>query len=43
MITRVLGEDAARNVLDYVSPAGESQDSVERALRAVRSAEAALP
>ncbi|MER7192809.1 DJ-1/PfpI family protein [Streptomyces flaveolus] len=42
VITRVLGEDAARDVLDYVSPVGENQETIERALRAVRSAEAAL-
>ncbi|MEV5644147.1 hypothetical protein AB0L67_28975 [Streptomyces flaveolus] len=43
MLTRVLGEDAARDVLDSVSPAGENQETIERALRAVRFAEAALP
>lgn len=42
VITRMLGEDAARNVLDYVSPVGENQETIERALRAVHSAEGAL-
>ncbi|MFF3741011.1 DJ-1/PfpI family protein [Streptomyces sp. NPDC002566] len=42
VITRVLGEGAARNVLDYVSPVGENQETIERALRAVHSAEGAL-
>ncbi|MEU0946630.1 DJ-1/PfpI family protein [Streptomyces canus] len=42
VITRLLGEDAARTVLDYVSPVGEHQGTIERALRAVHSAEGAL-
>ncbi|MCL6732568.1 DJ-1/PfpI family protein [Streptomyces neyagawaensis] len=42
VITRMLGEDSARNVLDYVSPVGENQETIERALRAVHSAEGAL-
>ncbi|MEU5633356.1 DJ-1/PfpI family protein [Streptomyces rishiriensis] len=42
VITRTLGEDAARDVLDYVSPVGENQETIERALRAVHSAEGAL-
>ena len=42
MITRVLGEDAARDVLGYVAPVGENQETVERALRAVRTGEVAL-
>ncbi|MFF4805044.1 DJ-1/PfpI family protein [Streptomyces sp. NPDC001351] len=42
VITRTLGEDAARDVLDYVAPVGENRQSVERALRAVRAGEAAL-
>ncbi|MER7176703.1 DJ-1/PfpI family protein [Streptomyces mesophilus] len=41
VITRTLGEEAARAVLDYVAPVGENQESVERALRTVRSGEAA--
>ncbi|GAA3110846.1 hypothetical protein GCM10017687_24260 [Streptomyces echinatus] len=42
VITRTLGEGSARDVLDYVAPIGENQDTVERALRAVRTGEAAL-
>ncbi|MFF2995575.1 DJ-1/PfpI family protein [Streptomyces sp. NPDC057950] len=42
VITRTLGEDAARGVLDYVAPVGENQETVERALRAVDTGEAAL-
>ena len=42
VITRTLGEDAARDVLDYVAPVGENRQSVERALHAVRAGEAAL-
>ncbi|WP_406009327.1 DJ-1/PfpI family protein [Streptomyces sp. NBC_00637] len=42
VITRTLGEDAARDVLDYVAPVGENRETVERALRAVREGEAAL-
>ncbi|MEU1501571.1 DJ-1/PfpI family protein [Streptomyces sp. NPDC005732] len=42
VITRTLGEDAARGVLDYVAPVGESRETVERALRAVHMGEPAL-
>jgi transcriptional regulator GlxA family with amidase domain len=42
VITRTLGEAAARDVLDYVAPVGENQETVDRALRAVHPAEAAL-
>ncbi|WP_369036352.1 DJ-1/PfpI family protein [Streptomyces adonidis] len=42
VITRTLGEAAARAVLDYVAPVGENEQSVERALRAVHAGEAAL-
>jgi transcriptional regulator GlxA family with amidase domain len=42
VITRTLGEDAARATVDYVAPVGENRETVERALRAVRTAEAAL-
>ncbi|MFE4698866.1 DJ-1/PfpI family protein [Streptomyces sp. NPDC056738] len=42
VITRTLGEDAARDVMDYVAPVGENEETVERALRAVRTGEAAL-
>ncbi|MGX5207771.1 DJ-1/PfpI family protein [Streptomyces violaceus] len=41
VITRTLGEDAARGVLDYVAPVGENQETVERALHAVHAGEAA--
>ena len=36
VITRTLGEAAARDVLDYVAPVGENRETVDRALRAVR-------
>ncbi|MFE5191179.1 DJ-1/PfpI family protein [Streptomyces sp. NPDC056628] len=39
VITRTLGEDAARGVLDYVAPVGENRETVERALHAVRAGE----
>ncbi|WP_327696071.1 DJ-1/PfpI family protein [Streptomyces sp. NBC_00459] len=42
VITRTLGEAAARDVLDYVAPVGENEQSVERALRAVRAGASAL-
>ncbi|MFI9809466.1 DJ-1/PfpI family protein [Streptomyces sp. NPDC052301] len=42
VITRMLGESAARDVLDYVAPVGENQETVERAMRAVHNAETAL-
>ena len=35
VITRTLGEDAARAVLDYVAPVGENDETVERALHAI--------
>ncbi|MER5430782.1 DJ-1/PfpI family protein [Streptomyces sp. NPDC002588] len=41
VITRALGEDAARDVVGYVAPVGESRETVERALRAVRAGAAA--
>ncbi|WP_329453885.1 DJ-1/PfpI family protein [Streptomyces sp. NBC_01497] len=37
VITRTLGADAARDVLDCVAPVGESPETAERALRAVRA------
>lgn len=37
VITRTLGEAAARDVLDYVAPVGENRQTVDRALRAVRT------
>ncbi|MEV6967781.1 DJ-1/PfpI family protein [Hamadaea sp. NPDC051192] len=36
VIDRVLGEDAVRDVVGYVAPVGENEETVERALRAVR-------
>ncbi|MFF3949505.1 AraC family transcriptional regulator [Streptomyces sp. NPDC001902] len=42
VITRALGEDAARGVIDYVAPVGENQETIERAMRAVRAGEVAL-
>ncbi|MEU1159709.1 DJ-1/PfpI family protein [Streptomyces sp. NPDC005921] len=42
VITRALGEDAARAVLDYVAPVGENEETVARALRAVDAGAAAL-
>ena len=42
VITRMLGEDAARDIIGYVAPVGENQETVERAMRAVRAGEAAL-
>ncbi|MFG2873845.1 DJ-1/PfpI family protein [Streptomyces sp. NPDC048337] len=42
VITRTLGEDAAHDVLDYVAPVGENQQTVERALNVVRMGEVSL-
>ncbi|WUD77460.1 DJ-1/PfpI family protein [Streptomyces sp. NBC_00510] len=42
VISRTLGADAARGVIDYVAPVGENQETVERAMRAVRAGEVAL-
>ncbi|WP_392676464.1 DJ-1/PfpI family protein [Streptomyces sp. LN785] len=42
VITRMLGQDAVRDVIDYVAPVGENRQTVERALRAVRAGEVAL-
>lgn len=42
VITRMLGEDAARDVIGYVAPVGESQETVARAMRAVHAGEAVL-
>ena len=42
VITRTLGEAAARDVIDYVAPVGENQETVERAMHAVRAGEVAL-
>jgi transcriptional regulator GlxA family with amidase domain len=37
VITRALGEKAARDVIDYVAPIGENHETVERAMRAVHT------
>jgi transcriptional regulator GlxA family with amidase domain len=42
VITRTLGEAAARDVIDYVAPVGENRETVERAVHAVRAGEVAL-
>ncbi|MET8907868.1 DJ-1/PfpI family protein [Micromonospora sp. NPDC004551] len=42
VITRTLGEAAARDVVGYVAPVGENQETVERAMRAVRAGEVIL-
>ncbi|GIG59996.1 glutamine amidotransferase [Longispora fulva] len=42
VITRTLGEDAARGVIEYVAPVGEQEATVERVLRAIRMEESAL-
>ncbi|MFD9403455.1 DJ-1/PfpI family protein [Streptomyces sp. NPDC060011] len=42
VITRTLGKDAAQDVLDYVAPIGENQETVERAMRAIHGAGVAL-
>lgn len=42
VISRMLGQDAARDVINYVAPVGENQQTVERALRAVNAGEVAL-
>ncbi len=42
VITRTLGEDAARGVPGYVAPVGENRETAERGLRAGRTGEAAL-
>jgi transcriptional regulator GlxA family with amidase domain len=42
VISRMLGEDAVRDVIGYVAPVGESQETVERAMRAVHAGVVAL-
>ncbi|MEV8561712.1 DJ-1/PfpI family protein [Streptomyces sp. NPDC051917] len=37
VITRMLGEDAAHDVIGYVAPVGENQETVERAMRATHA------
>ncbi|WP_392973388.1 DJ-1/PfpI family protein [Streptomyces sp. LN245] len=41
VITRTLGEDTARGIIDYVAPVGENEETVERAMRAIRTGELA--
>jgi hypothetical protein len=43
VITRMLGESAARDVIDYVAPVGENEETVHRAMRAVHTGELARP
>ncbi|NUO59296.1 MAG: AraC family transcriptional regulator [Hamadaea sp.] len=42
VLDRTLGEDAVRDVIGYVAPVGENDETVERALRAVRQPVQAL-
>jgi transcriptional regulator GlxA family with amidase domain len=42
VITRTLGEDSARAVIDYVAPVGEQRATVDRVMAAVLAGEAAL-
>jgi len=42
VITRMLGDDAARAVIDYVAPVGENLQTIDRAMGAVHAGEAAL-
>lgn len=42
VISRTLGEDVARGVIDYAAPVGEKQQTVERVMRAVHAGEVAL-
>ncbi len=42
VITRTLGEDSARAVIDYVAPVGEQRETVDRVMAAVRAGEPAL-
>lgn len=39
VISRTLGDGAARDVVEYVAPVGESRETVERAMRAVHAGE----
>jgi transcriptional regulator GlxA family with amidase domain len=38
-ITRTLGEDSARAVIDYVAPVGEKQETVDRVMSVIRAGE----
>jgi transcriptional regulator GlxA family with amidase domain len=42
VITRMLGESAAREVIDYVAPVGENEETVQRAMRVVHTGEVAV-
>ncbi|MBT2408607.1 MULTISPECIES: AraC family transcriptional regulator [unclassified Streptomyces] len=42
VMTRVLGESAARGAIGYAAPVGEQQETVERVMSAVRAGEPAL-
>jgi transcriptional regulator GlxA family with amidase domain len=42
VITRVLGEESARAVVDYVAPVGEQRATVDRVMATVRSDEPAV-
>lgn len=42
VMTRTLGDEAARGVIDYVAPVGENQETVERAMQAVHAGRAAV-
>ena len=42
VITRTLGADAARDVIEYVAPVGEQQATVERVLAAIHAGEPVL-
>ncbi|ROQ66941.1 DJ-1/PfpI family protein [Streptomyces sp. 840.1] len=42
VITRMLGEDAARAAIGYAAPVGEVQETVERVMGTVRAGEVAL-
>ncbi|MFJ8493505.1 DJ-1/PfpI family protein [Streptomyces sp. NPDC094038] len=41
VISRTLGDEAMREVIDYTAPVGEKQETVDRVLRAVRAGETA--
>ncbi|WP_328622581.1 AraC family transcriptional regulator [Streptomyces sp. NBC_00354] len=42
VMTRMLGEEAARGSIGYAAPVGEQQETVERVMSAVRAGEPAL-
>ncbi|MEV0413451.1 DJ-1/PfpI family protein [Streptomyces sp. NPDC050448] len=42
VISRTLGEDAARGAIGYAAPVGEQEETVERVMRVVRAGEVAL-